>query len=203
MKMLLMSAVAAVAAAGIAPALAQVPAPPSAAAPHHRMRMMKPITRAEVVQMVQARFARIDANHDGFITRDEEQGAMQAMHAKMQQRMAKRADGFFDRLDTNHDGVISRAEFDAARAAREQRMAQAGGVHGGMAGMHHAGFAPMHGGFGGRMFDMADANHDGRVSLQEATEAALRHFDSMDTNHDGVVTPDEMRAAHQRIHPKG
>jgi hypothetical protein len=44
---------------------------------------------------------------------------------------------------------------------------------------------------------MADANHDGRVSLQEATAAALQHFDRADLNHDGKLTPEERRQAHQ------
>jgi Ca2+-binding EF-hand superfamily protein len=46
-------------------------------------------------------------------------------------------------------------------------------------------------GFGRRLFDMADTNHDGRVSLQEAESAALAHFDKADLNHDGKITPDE------------
>jgi Ca2+-binding EF-hand superfamily protein len=185
-----------------------------------------------VTQKVQERFAKLDANHDGVITRDEAQAAAQIMHARMEQRMEKRGDSFFDRLDanhdgvvtkaeadaafaaraakaeghpapawdrfaarfdTNHDGVISRAEFDAARGQREERMADNGSHSGGM---------PHMAGFSGRMFDMADTNHDGKVTLQEATQAALQHFDSADANHDGILTPDEMRAAHQRMRPK-
>jgi Ca2+-binding EF-hand superfamily protein len=227
MKSLLLSAVALAAAAGIAPALAQ-----TAPAGGQQPMQMKTITRAEVTQRVQERFAKLDANHDGFITRDEAQAAAQIMHARMEQRMEKRGDSFFDRLDanhdgvvtkaevdaafaaraaknsghaapgwdrfaarfdTNHDGVISRAEFDAARAQHGQAMAENGEHPGGM--RHMAGFS-------GRMFDMADLNHDGKVSLQEATQAALQHFDAADANHDGVLTPDEMRAAHQRNHPK-
>ena len=45
---------------------------------------------------------------------------------------------------------------------------------------------------GGHMFEMADANKDGRVSVQEATAAALQHFESADANRDGTVTRDEM-----------
>ena len=57
--------------------------------------------------------------------------------------------------------------------------------------------AAMHmGGFGGHLFEMADANHDGRVSLQEAETAALAHFDKADLNHDGKITPDEREQAH-------
>jgi hypothetical protein len=47
------------------------------------------------------------------------------------------------------------------------------------------------GGFGAHLFEMADTNHDGRVSLQEAEAAALAHFDKVDLNHDGRITPDE------------
>jgi len=58
--------------------------------------------------------------------------------------------------------------------------------------MHRVGM-----GFGGRMFEMADANHDGRVSLAEAQSAALAHFDRADLNHDGRITPDERQQARQ------
>jgi hypothetical protein len=50
-------------------------------------------------------------------------------------------------------------------------------------------------GFGGRMFDTADANKDGRISLDEAQQLALQHFDADDLNHDGILTPDERREA--------
>jgi hypothetical protein len=49
------------------------------------------------------------------------------------------------------------------------------------------------------MFEMADANRDGRVTLQEATNAALRHFDTADVNRDGRLTPEERMQMHQRM----
>ena len=55
------------------------------------------------------------------------------------------------------------------------------------------------GSFGGHMFEMADANKDGRVTLQEAQAAALKHFDMADANRDGQVTPDERRQMHERM----
>ena len=59
----------------------------------------------------------------------------------------------------------------------------------------------MHGmggmGFGGHLFEMADANKDGRVSLAEAQAAALEHFDRADLNHDGKLTPEERQQARQ------
>ena len=55
------------------------------------------------------------------------------------------------------------------------------------------------GAFGGHMFEMGDANRDGRVSLQEATGAALRHFDSADANRDGQISPEERQQMRQKI----
>jgi hypothetical protein len=51
---------------------------------------------------------------------------------------------------------------------------------------------------GGALFQLADANHDGRVTLAEATSGALRHFDMMDANRDGRLTPEERAAG--RVH---
>ena len=42
-----------------------------------------------------------------------------------------------------------------------------------------------------------------RVSLQEATEAALKHFDMADVNRDGTLTPEErqqMRVKMKEMH---
>ena len=68
-------------------------------------------------------------------------------------------------------------------------MADSGKSH-----MHHAGFEA-------QMFAKAELNHDGRVSLQEATQAAQLMFDSADVNHDGTPSPDEMRAMHKVMRP--
>ena len=59
------------------------------------------------------------------------------------------------------------------------------------------------------MFEMADANKDGRVSLAEAQAAALQHFDMVDANRDGRISPEERMQMHQRMrarheqHPQG
>lgn len=195
------------------------------------------ITRDEMLRHVREMFARLDTNHDGFITRDE----IAAFHSKMMRAREagpivrerirdsrfERAPGdprfsenerasLFDRLDTNHDGVISREEFMAARPeVRERRtMVMREDARPGASGMApmgdhamgdmqmramHRGAARMHGGFAAHLFAMADTNHDGRVSLQEAEAAALAHFDRMDLNHDGKITPDERRQAHERM----
>ena len=53
-----------------------------------------------------------------------------------------------------------------------------------------------------RLFDSADANKDGKLSLDEAQKAALQQFDSADLNHDGVLSPEERRQASRGGHSK-
>lgn len=195
--------------------------PPAPGAPHVRVMMGgdKVMTRAEVADHVSKLFAKLDANHDGFVTKDE----VEAIHAKMMAAMAVPGDvekrlaehgvmmgdrgAMFDRLDTNHDGNITRAEFMAGKPqVREERVmimrdgpagaAGAMGDHPKMMRMHGMG---MGAGFGGRLFEMADANHDGRVSLAEAQAAALAHFDKADVNHDGKITPEERHQLHKEM----
>jgi Ca2+-binding EF-hand superfamily protein len=192
MKLFLIGAAAAAAVASAA--VAQVaPAPP--AQPHTmKVRFAKPETRAEMQAHVAKMFARLDANRDGFVTREEAQAVHAQMAAKMQQRMAQRAQNrgadrskAFDRIDANHDGMISRDEFASAPRPHGMMMMR---------------MAAMHRGLGGQMFDMADLNKDGRVSLAEAQQAALQHFDRADLNHDGILTPEERQQAHQLMRSK-
>lgn len=155
-------------------------------------------TRAEVQAKIAQHFARLDSNRDGVLTKAEADAAREAFRSQRMERRADRRDGrrdnAFARMDSNRDGAISRAEWDAAGAQREQRMASRDrdgrGKRGGMHGLI---------GFGGHMFDMADADRDGRVTLQEAQAAALRHFDMADANRDGQITPDERRHMRQRM----
>jgi len=175
---------------------------------------MKTETRDDVVAHVREMFAKLDTNKDGFVTREEADAAHQAMAGEMREKFAKHfADGgmphpdrgaMFDKLDTNKDGSISRQEFMSAKPdVREHVFVMRNGEgpaeinsdpgHPGMRVMRlHAMDMGMH----GRMFESADANHDGKVSLQEMTNAALQHFDSADANHDGKLSPDERMQMH-------
>jgi len=174
------------------PALAQVaPAPQT-------MHAEKVQTRAEVQAKVAEHFNQMDTNHDGFLTKAEADAAAQAFWGKHAERRADRGEQTFERIDSNRDGAITRAEWDSAQAQRQQRMAASdhdGDGRPDRAGFGHRGM----GGFGGHMFEMADANHDGRVTLQEAQAAALQHFDVVDANHDGRITPEERMQMHQRM----
>lgn len=193
------------------PGVAQgtMPAAPPALpyAQHVRVRVMsnKIMMRAEVDEHVRKLFARFDSNHDGFLTREEIASigpGMMAMHGVLRERregqgmmMGDRA-ALFDRLDTNHDGSISREEFMASGQQQRVIIMRRDGANGGgqpMGAMHGMG------GFARRLFEMADANHDGRVSLPEAEAAALAHFDRADLNHDGKLTLEERQLAHELI----
>jgi Ca2+-binding EF-hand superfamily protein len=226
MRNILLAAGAVAIAAWAAPALTQAAAPVSA----QPGKAMKSVTRAQVAQEVQQHFARLDADRDGFVTQAEAQALAGQRSPHVRQRTSvrrdpaemfarfdtnrdgqitraeadaahaamvadarrKRADGLFERADANRDGVVSRAEFDAAPAQKRQRVTLPGAVRAQM--------------FGGRMFAMADADKDGRVSLAEATAVSMRQFDSSDANRDGVVTPDErrlMRQQHRGAAPRG
>ena len=235
-----------------APMAARPPLPPVAPLPPMVARPMMMhsdhvMTRDQVARHVAELFARLDTNHDGFITKNEVEAFHQkfAGMAQMGHDMTERAHGMaemgramaerysaldmpmpdrgavFDRLDTNHDGVISRAEFmagrpevheervmvmrpgsdGAARAAMPPPMGGQRGMNMEMH-MHHMGGMGMGMGMGGmgmHLFEMADANHDGRVSLAEAQAAALAHFDRADLNHDGKITPDEHQQMREKI----
>lgn len=85
----------------------------------------------------------------------------------------------FARLDANHDGVVTRAEFDAYRA-------------------HQAPEPPNVSPFehiGGHWFDHADPNGTGRVTVAMAAQHPLELFDMADVNHDGTVSVEERRVA--------
>lgn len=224
-SVLLGAAAAAIVAGGAAVARTpQVPTAAPAPARHGHARQMKAQTRADVNARVAKSFARLDTNHDGFITQPE----IDALQAQRAQRIEQRAERFdpskvFARLDLNHDGKITAAE---AEAARSQHAETKGGnpakanatAFGGLFARADANKdgvitkaefdtmgqqikarmeqAGMHRGHAGaRLFETADSNKDGKVSLAEMQAATLSRFDKLDLNHDGIVTPDELKQA--------
>jgi Ca2+-binding EF-hand superfamily protein len=200
MRNILLGSIATAALTAAAVAIAQpTPVAPviQTAPPASPLRVMEPQTRNGVVEKVRAHFAQLDANRDGYLTKDEADAGREAMKGHRGHRAGHGAT--FDRLDADRDGGISREEFDRAHQQRQaMRTDRDGDGHADMRGMRHGGMR-----LAGRMFDQADANHDSRVSLQEATDAALRHFDMADLNRDGTLTPDErqqMRAKMKEMH---
>lgn len=223
-KFLITAAAGAILGAGSSFAFA---APQAAAAPAGRPgMMMKTETRTEVPAHVQKMFARLDANKDGFITKQEADAARGQMAAKIA-KAAKRFDGnkMFDRLDTNKDGKITPAEADAVRNARAAAKGGQSAKGGGSARLFarldtnkdgsitraefDAAASRMNarlekaalgrGNMGERFFEAADANKDGKVTLAEAQQLALQHFDRADLNHDGKLTPEERKQSRQQL----
>jgi len=172
MKKTLLIAGAAVLAIGV-PALAAHHEGPKGDHP-----MMQDMTRADAEAKVKERFAMVDADKDGAITMDE-------IKAHREAKRAARRDMHFKKMDANGDGSISREEFDTAHAMKHDKMAD------GKMKRHKMGHHGMGKMMGGRMFEMADANKDGKVTLAEATTAALTHFDKVDADKNGTVTPAE------------
>ncbi|HEX8580372.1 MAG TPA: calcium-binding protein [Allosphingosinicella sp.] len=173
-------------------------------------RGAQPLTRATVEQRVDAGFARVDANRDGFVTREEAQAVSQARRGqrgamrgdRREARQDRRAERFAQ-LDSNRDGMISRAEFDARQAFRGDRAERRAermerrGNRASLRGQRGGGQGGLFARFGGRMFDQADANRDGRVSREEARRGALALFARIDTNRDGAISIEERRAVRE------
>ena len=55
-----------------------------------------------------------------------------------------------------------------------------------------------------RAFKFMDANHDGKISREEAAgfRGVARHFDQADTNHDGFLSRKEFDAAMNYVKPQ-
>ncbi len=169
-----------------------------------RMMHAAPTTRAELESKIKQHFATLDANHDGFVTKDEAAAEKAKMAGDMRDR-------HFKEMDTNADGTISRPEFDAAHA----KMKPGGGDMAGTA--EHDGakverdVQETKDAKGnkikrvrmmmqeGDMFARADKNGDGKVSLAEALAGPLARFDAADTNHDGTLSPEERKAAREKM----
>lgn len=182
------------------------PPPPSAPMAGHHMMMMddKVMTRDEMIAKAREHFAMMDKNKDGVLTQDEmggmDDGKMgdgpMAGHDMAMRDMPPMPDAnaAFDRMDTNKDGVLSRDEFAKGREVRIERriVTKDDGMKGG--GQRGTAMWPHMHQRGSRMFQMADTNNDGKVTLAEAEAMAAKHFDTMDANHDGKVTPEERKA---------
>jgi EF hand len=147
------------------------------------------ISKAELTAALDARFAKMDRDRDGKLTKEDRELGRQA-----------RLDERFVALDSDRNGQISRAEFAAGHQGRFGRpdgegRRGAGGRDGGGFGRHgHHGFGK-DGMFHGR--GRGDAGKDGVVTRAEFMAGPLAMFGKADANKDGSVTVDEMKAARQ------
>lgn len=160
------------------------------------------ISRAEMTASLNTRFAKMDVNSDGYLSKEDRE-------AKRADRSSKRGERFA-KADTNGDGELSQAEMEAARAERKaakfaradkdgngklsQEEAQSMKSKRGGKGMRGKGHKR---GGGMAMMRNADTNGDQKISKAEFTTAALARFDTADANKDGKLTKEERQAAHK------
>ena len=125
-----------------AQAQGQVQAPPPAA-PQSGLRgnwLQADMTRQQAQQRADMLFQRLDANHDGILTRQEAEQAASQMGGqaggrragRLVERLFSQGDSVtqaqfegqalarFDRQDLNHDGVVTADERQQARGQRRQ-----------------------------------------------------------------------------------
>lgn len=148
------------------------PPPPGADGPPPQDRMM---TRADAIAMAERRFAMLDRDHDGMVTRVEMDAARNAMQLHRGRHGEPGRDpGMPPQPPPGADGAPPPPP-PGEEAHRPM-----------MRGMALA--------MGRGWFDRADADHDGRVTLEEARAAASAEFDRLDTDRDGMISWAERRA---------
>jgi Ca2+-binding EF-hand superfamily protein len=122
-------------------------------------------------------FRMLDTNHDGRLSPEE---------------LAKAGD-LFEKLDLNHDGFLDPKELMSplqAKIAQESGPAIRPGKQFGKKrnGEHMI-----------QMIMRADANGDGKISLEEAPPQLKKHFARLDTNGDGYLDRSELEAWAKRM----
>lgn len=177
-------------------AVAQNGGPPSDPQ-RYAMKMEPPRTRAAAETRARATFAMLDRNKDGYITPDELRRPRNWGGGDGKSG----SDRVFAMMDKDGNGQVSKAEFEAFRAERMQADGDQPHMAGGDMPQGHGAWRMhrRHDRMMAMMFRHADTNHDGRISLAEAVNAALKRFDRIDTNHDGVLSDAERDAAHTQF----
>lgn len=164
------------AAASVAPALAQqvrsAAASPTAArtaapAPAQQRQL---VPKAQFLERVAAEFAATDSNKDNKVTKAElEQHRVRIAAAQQQQRNRV----LFANLDTDKNGALSTLEFARLTAPTPQ-----------------VNVAPL--------MTRYDINRDQQLTLVEYRAGAQADFERLDTNNDGMLAPAEARAGQAR-----
>jgi Ca2+-binding EF-hand superfamily protein len=159
-KQLLLVAILATAAG---PALAQGAAAPA--------RTPQPIAKANYVQRIDAGFAAVDTNKDGFTDKAEIETAETKVLGARKAQLINQREAAFKELDKNKDGSLTLTEFNAPLVAQALPKPNA---------------TPM--------LTKLDANKDGKISAAENRAPAVAQFDKADTNKDGTLSVDEQKA---------
>lgn len=183
---------------------------PAATAPKTNTHPPQPLTRAEFLAKVKARFDAIDTNHDGFIEESEIATAQKADVQRLTSTEDQRLDSEFNRLDINHDGQLSRTEFAAAAPPVRLRETPQDMIR--QIDKHKLGKISFADYSAGPLADFDKRAHNGVVTpaavsaaqpakpitRAEFTANVKARFDAVDTNHDGYLEENEIAAAQQR-----
>jgi hypothetical protein len=154
----------AIVAGAAGPALAQGSAAPA--------KTPQPVAKAAYVQRIDAGFAAVDTNKDGFTDKAEIEVAETKVLGARKAQVINQREAAFKQLDTNKDGSLTLTEFNA------QLVKQA---------LPKANAAPM--------LARLDTNKDGKVSAAENRAPAVAQFDRADANKDGSLSVDEQQKA--------
>lgn len=168
------------------------------------------VTKDEFRAVAEARFAAMDKDGDGFLTREEMDAARAEMRAGFEARRGDPAERFAA-LDADGDGKVT---LDEMKQVFEKRMAERGKQGGfserraeriaahfqradadgdGVLTLEEIQAAKKHDGKGGDRFARLDTDGDGRISGAEFLAGADRMFERLDRNSDGKIEPGEGR----------
>ena len=132
------------------------------------------VTKAQFTQTIDARFAGVDTNKDGQVTKAEITAAQTKALAEAQVAEGQRLEAEFNKLDTNKDKQLSLAEFKAAVPPLKPTETA------------------------DQMIANVDTNKDGKISAAEYRAQPVANFDKADANHDGILTAEELAAARKK-----
>lgn len=155
--------------------------------------MGETMTRAQAESQIAERFATADADGDGRVTRaeaDAHHAARRARHHGGERPEFAEERSMRARLTPEEMAPLTgnRAAPPETEHAAHHAGAAGESSRGHRRGMDHA-----------MMFEAADANSDGALTLAEMTAHALAMFDRADADSDGIVTPEERLAAHRAM----
>lgn len=160
------------------------------------------VSKAEFRAAAETRFAAMDQNGDGFVTKEE----MEAAHAEMRARFEERRTERFAALDADGDGKVSLEEMNQAA---EKRAAERG----------KDGLPERHAARMSKFFEKADADGDGALTAEELQAAKSKKHDGkkaegmkdgkrgdrlarLDTDGDGKVSEAEFMARSDKMFEK-
>lgn len=173
-------------------------------------------TKENVLERARSRFARIDVDSDGTLSRDEITSAMtRRMEGRRGRRMERRLERMQRRLaraDTNRDGTLTAEEFQARADRRFARFDVNGdgriddadlppGLRGRDVLKPTSSFQPRRRRAGRmiRRLRAANANGDNVVTKAEAMDFVMKRFARLDRDGSGAVNADDRTAFRQQV----